>query len=117
MEPLDYRARAVLARIRQMLDQFSMKLEVDWDYDVREVLERILKLAIGEIEFGDGAPVERALLITRGGDGELLETGAGWSAGEEDFTFSRTIVEETIQTRILLQYEVNNTSNCCHILF
>ncbi|MBC8262168.1 MAG: sigma-54-dependent Fis family transcriptional regulator [Planctomycetia bacterium] len=98
MEPLDYRARAVLARIRQMLDQFSMKLEVDWDYDVREVLERILKLAIGEIEFGDGAPVERALLITRGGDGELLETGAGWSAGEEDFTFSRTIVEETIQT-------------------
>ena len=29
MEPLDYRARAVLARIRQMLDQFSMKLEVD----------------------------------------------------------------------------------------
>jgi len=98
VEPLDYRARAVLARIRQMLDQFSMKLEVDWDYDVREVLERILKLAIGEIEFGDGAPVERALLITRGGDGELLETGAGWSAGEEDFTFSRTIVEETIQT-------------------
>ena len=96
MEPLDYRARAVLARIRQMLDQFSMKLEVDWDYDVREVLEKILTLAVGELQFGDGAPIDRALLITRAGDGELLEAGAGWSSGEEDLTFSRTIVEETI---------------------
>ncbi|OUU26352.1 MAG: hypothetical protein CBC13_00455 [Planctomycetia bacterium TMED53] len=98
MEPLDYRARAVLARIRHMLDQFSMRLEVDWDYDVRTVLSDILKLAMGELQFGDGAPVDRALLITRGGDGELLETGAGWSSGEEDLSFSRTIVEETIRS-------------------
>ena len=98
MEPLDYRARAVLARIRQMLDQFSMKLEVDWDYDVREVLEQILTLAVGELQFGDGAPIDRALLITRAGDGELLEAGAGWSSGEEDLSFSRTIVEETIHS-------------------
>lgn len=98
MEPLDYRARAVLARIRQMLDQFSMKLEVDWDYDVRDVLEQILTLAVGELQFGDGAPIDRALLITRAGDGELLEAGAGWSSGEEDLSFSRTIVEETIHS-------------------
>ena len=54
MEKLDYRVRAVLARIRSTLDRFSLRLEVDWNYDVQEVLEEILVLAVGELEFGDG---------------------------------------------------------------
>ncbi len=97
MEKLDYRIRAVLARVRSTLDQFSLRLEVDWDYDVRQVLEEILALAVGELEFGNGAPVDRALLITRSPGGEMLEAGAGWSAQEEDLSFSRTIVEQTMQ--------------------
>ncbi|MGE4620441.1 MAG: sigma-54-dependent Fis family transcriptional regulator [Planctomycetota bacterium] len=96
MEKLDYRVRAVLARIRNTLDQFSLRLEVDWDYDVQQVLEEILALAVGELEFGDGAPVDRALLITQDLQGKHLETGAGWSSRDDDRSFSRTIVEETI---------------------
>jgi len=97
MEKLDYRVRAVLARIRSTLDRFSLRLEVDWNYDVQEVLEEILVLAVGELEFGDGTPVDRALLITQDLQGGQLETGAGWSAQDDDLTFSRTIVEETIR--------------------
>ena len=97
MEKLDYRVRAVLARVRSTLDRFSLRLEVDWDYDVRKVLEEILALAVGELEFGDGAPVDRALLITQDLHGDRLEAGAGWSAQEEDLTFSRTIVDQTMQ--------------------
>ena len=97
MEKLDYRVRAVLARVRSTLDRFSLRLEVDWDYDVRMVLEEILALAVGELEFGDGAPVDRALLITQDLRGDRLEAGAGWSAQEEDLTFSRTIVDQTMQ--------------------
>lgn len=97
MEKLDYRVRAVLARVRSTLDRFSLRLEVDWDYDVRKVLEEILALAVGELEFGDGAPVDRALLITQDLRGDRLEAGAGWSAQEEDLTFSRTIVDQTMQ--------------------
>lgn len=97
MEKLDYRVRAVLARVRSTLDRFSLRLEVDWNYDVRRVLEEILALAVGELEFGDGAPVDRALLITQDLRGERLEAGAGWSAQEEDLTFSRTIVDQTMQ--------------------
>ena len=97
MEKLDYRVRAVLARIRSTLDRFSLRLEVDWNYDVQEVLEEILALAVGELEFGDGTPVDRALLITQDLQGGRLETGAGWSAQDDDLTFSRTIVEETIR--------------------
>ena len=52
MEKLDYRVRAVLARVRSTLDRFSLRLEVDWNYDVRKVLEEILALAVGELEFG-----------------------------------------------------------------
>jgi len=97
MEKLDYRVRAVLARIRSTLDRFSLRLEVDWNYDVQEVLEEILALAVGELEFGEGTPVDRALLITQDLQGGQLETGAGWSAQDDDLTFSRTIVEETIR--------------------
>ena len=97
MEKLDYRVRAVLARIRSTLDRFSLRLEVDWDYDVQQVLEEILALAVGELEFGDGTPVDRALLITQDLQGGRLETGAGWSSQDDDRTFSRTIVEETIR--------------------
>jgi Nif-specific regulatory protein len=97
MEKLDYRVRAVLARIRSTLDRFSLRLEVDWNYDVQEVLEEILVLAVGELEFGEGTPVDRALLITQDLQGGQLETGAGWSAQDDDLTFSRTIVEETIR--------------------
>ena len=52
MEKLDYRVRAVLARVRSTLDRFSLRLEVDWDYDVRQVLEEILALAVGAVIFG-----------------------------------------------------------------
>ncbi len=97
MEKLDYRVRAVLARIRSTLDRFSLRLEVDWNYDVQQVLEEILALAVGELEFGDGSPVDRALLITQDLQGGRLETGAGWSSQDDDRTFSRTIVEETIR--------------------
>ncbi len=98
MGKLDYRRRAVLARIHQTLDEFYLRQEVDWNYDIRRILDAILETAMEELEFGEGRMVDHALVIIQRAGGEPLEVGAGWKVDDEERAFSRTIVEETIRT-------------------
>ena len=96
MKQMDYRRRAVLARIHQTLDRLYLRQEVDWDYDIRRILDEILQLAMSELEFGQGSTIDRALILTRSDAGAALEIGAGWKVDEDDISFSRTIVEQTM---------------------
>lgn len=96
MKQLDYRRKAVLARIHQTLDRLYLRQEVDWDYDIRRILDEILQLAMSELEFGDGSTIDRALILTRSDAGSAIEIGAGWKVDEDDISFSRTIVEQTL---------------------
>ena len=98
MKRFDYRRKAVLARIHHTLDNFYLRQEIDWDYDVRMILDRILELAMEELEFGEGKMVDRGLIIVSVANIEALEVRAGWRVDEEqDLEFSHTIVEETIK--------------------
>ena len=96
MARLDYRRRAVLARIHQTLDEFYLRQEVDWDYDIRRILDRILEIAMSELEFGEGRSIDHALVIIQREADEPLEVGAGWNIDGDEKAFSRTIVEETL---------------------
>jgi len=95
---LDYRRRAVLARIHQTLDEFYLRQEVDWNYDIRRILDAILEIAIEELQFGEGRTIDHALVIIQRAGGEPLEVGAGWQVDDEERAFSRTIVEETLRS-------------------
>jgi transcriptional regulator with GAF, ATPase, and Fis domain len=91
-----YRRKAILARIRKALDAFYLLQKIDWEYDIRATLEKILGLALEEIEFEGGKQIERGLIIIEApGRGEL-EIQAGWKADEPDLTFSRTVVQQTM---------------------
>lgn len=93
-----YREMA-LARIHNVLDEFYMRQEVDWDYDVRRLLDQILEIALKHLEFGEeGRKIDRALIIVKPESGEELEVTAGWSREGDDLAFSRTIVGETIKS-------------------
>ena len=98
MAKIDYRRRAVLARIHKTLDEFYLRQEVDWTYDIRIMLDAILENAMEELEFGEGRSIEHALIIIQRESGEPLEVGAGWKVEGEDKAFSRTIVEEPLST-------------------
>ncbi len=98
MAKLDYRRRAVLSRIHKTLDEFYLRQEVDWNYDIRKILDAILKSAMEELEFGEGRSIDHALIIIQRESGEALEVGAGWKVDGEDKAFSRTIVEETLNS-------------------
>ena len=98
MKRFDYRRKAVLARIHNTLDNFYLRQEIDWDYDVRRILDRILELAMQELEFGEGMKVDRGLIIVSVAGKESLELTAGWRLDEEeDLEFSHTIIEETLK--------------------
>jgi Nif-specific regulatory protein len=98
MSQTAYRRRAILTRIRQALDAFYLLQRIDWEFDVRGTLERILATAIQEIELDGGKFIERALLIVEDPDGGTLEAKAGYKTDDEDLGFSRTVVLETIAT-------------------
>ena len=46
MSRLDYRRKALLARIHKTIDTFYLRQQIDWDYDIRRILDRILELGI-----------------------------------------------------------------------
>ena len=98
MSHTSYRRKAVLTRIRSALDAFYMLQKIEWSYDVTTSLEKILGLALEEIEFDGGRQVERGLIILKNLSGGELETHAGWKTGESDLVFSRTVVQETIDS-------------------
>ena len=91
-----YRRKAILSRIRKALDAFYLLQRIDWKYDLRDTLERIMGLALEEIEFEGKKKIERALVIVQKEDGNDLEVKAGWKIEEPDLSFSRTVVQQTI---------------------
>jgi transcriptional regulator with GAF, ATPase, and Fis domain len=93
-----YRRKAILTRIRQALDAYYLLQKIDWEYDMRSTLEKILGLALEEIEFEGGRQIERGLIIIQPEDGGKLEIQAGWKAEEPDLTFSRTVVQQTLSS-------------------
>src|SRR6185436_2219741 len=80
--PVSYRRKAILNRIHSALDAFYLLQKIDWDYDGRTTLNKILALALEELEFEGGKRIERALLIIEQGIGGPLEVEAGWRAEE-----------------------------------
>ena len=109
--PVTYRRRAILNRIHGALDAFYLLQKIDWEYDVRTTLEKILALALEELEFEGGKKIERALIIIErpaAGSGGVspggasaaggnLEVEAGWRSDSPERSFSRTVVHETIR--------------------
>lgn len=92
-----YRRRAILNRIHSALDAFYLLQRIDWEYDIRTTLDKILALALEEVEFGEGRHIERALLIIKTFGEETLEVHAGWRVEQVDLAFSRTVVEQSIE--------------------
>ncbi len=92
-----YRRKAVLTRIRKALDAFYLLQKIDWEYDIRTTLERIMGLVLDEVEFDGGKVIERALIIIQSSDGGDLEVKAGWKTEDLDLSFSRTVVQQTIE--------------------
>jgi Nif-specific regulatory protein len=97
--PVSYRRRAILNRIHSALDAFYLLQKIDWEYDGRTTLNKILALALEELEFEGGKRIERALLIIEHKSGGPLEVEAGWRAEEPERAFSRTVVHQTIRGR------------------
>jgi len=91
-----YRRKAILTRIHQALDAFYLLKKIDWEYDIRSTLEKILGLALDEIELEGGKQIERGLIIIQPPDEGNLEIHAGWRADDPDLSFSRTVVQQTI---------------------
>jgi Nif-specific regulatory protein len=91
-----YRRKAILTRIHKALDAFYLLQKIDWEYDIRSTLEKILGLALEEVELEGGKQIERGLIIVQPPDGGNLEIHAGWKADDPDLTFSRTVVQQTI---------------------
>ena len=58
--PVGYRRRAILNRIHSALDAFYLLQKIDWEYNVRHTLDKILALALEEVEFEGGKRIERA---------------------------------------------------------
>ena len=95
--PVSYRRRAILNRIHGALDAFYLLQKIDWEFDVRVTLDKILALALEELEFEGGKRIERALLIIEKAMGGPLEVEAGFRSSEPARTFSRTVVMETVR--------------------
>jgi Nif-specific regulatory protein len=91
-----YRRKAILTRIHKALDAFYLLKKIDWEYDIRSTLEKILGLALDEIELEGGKQIERGLIIIQPPDEGNLEIHAGWKADDPDLSFSRTVLQQTI---------------------
>lgn len=91
-----YRRKAILSRIHKALDAFYLLQKIDWEYDMRSTIEKILGLALEEVELEGGKQIERGLIIIQPPEGGNLEIQAGWKVEDPDLTFSRTIVQQTI---------------------
>ncbi len=98
MSQVQYRRRAILSRIRSALDAFYMLQDIDWEYDLYSTLERIIGLALEEIEFEGGRPIQRALIILESSSAGELEVHAGWKTDDLELSFSRTVVEQTMES-------------------
>ena len=72
MSRLDYRRKALLARIHTTIDTFYLRQEIDWNYDIRKILDHILELAVEELEFGEGKRIDRGIIVVRRPSGEEL---------------------------------------------
>lgn len=92
-----YRRRAILNRIHNALDAFYLLQKIDWEYDIRTTLDKILAIALEEIDLGEGRKIDRALLIIKSSDVDTLEIHAGWRVEEFDLSFSRTVVQQAIE--------------------
>ena len=92
-----YRRRAILNRIHSALDAFYMLQRIDWQYDIRDTIDKILATALEEIEFAGGREIERALLILKGEPVGTLEALAGWKVETLDMSFSRPVVHQAIE--------------------
>lgn len=93
-----YRRKAILTRIRKALDAFYLLQRIDWEYDIRATVDKILGQALEELEFEEGKHIERALLIVQTPKRGELEVKAGWKTDDHDVSFSRTVVENTIES-------------------
>ena len=93
-----YRRKAILTRIRKALDAFYLLQRIDWEYDIRATIEKILGQALEELEFEEGKHIERALIIVQTQKHGDLEVKAGWKTADADLSFSRTVVENTIES-------------------
>ncbi len=107
----DYRRKAALARIHTTLDSFYLRQEIDWDYDIRRLLDHILEIALRELQFGEkGRRIDRGLIIVSPPDqGGEYEVQAGWNVDGGDLQFSRTVLKETLAGGEPVVYE--NASN------
>jgi DNA-binding NtrC family response regulator len=100
---IERRRRAALGRIRKALDAFYLLQRIDWDYDLGASFDKILELALSEITLDDlsggDKRIDRALLIIRT-DEERYEAEAGWSESKQvdKYEFSRSIVDEVINS-------------------
>lgn len=97
MSKTTYRRKAILSRIHNALNAFYLLQKIDWEYDIAESLEKILGLALEEIEFDGEKTIERALIIVQDPAGEDLEVKAGWKTQDADLSFSHTVVQETFE--------------------
>ena len=62
MSKTTYRRKAILSRIHNALNAFYLLQKIDWEYNIAESLEKILGLALEEIELDGEKTIERALI-------------------------------------------------------
>ncbi|MBI4618116.1 MAG: sigma-54-dependent Fis family transcriptional regulator [Planctomycetes bacterium] len=91
------RRAAVLGRIRKALDAFYLLQDIDWQFDVRETLDKILELALKELKLEAGSGIERAMIILAARETEF-ECHAGWFSGGRGLDFSRSVIREVLET-------------------
>ncbi len=87
----------MLERVRRALDAFYMLQRIDWDYDIKEALEKILELAVKELKFSGDLEVKRAMIVLRERD-QNLAFHAGWFSENQVVRYSSTVVQEVLQT-------------------
>ena len=97
MSKTTYRRKAILSRIHNALNAFYLLQKIDWEYNIAESLEKILGLALEEIELDGEKTIERALIIVQNPGEEDLEVKAGWKTQGADLSFSHTVVQETFE--------------------
>ena len=88
MSKTTYRRKAILSRIHNALNAFYLLQKIDWEYNIADSLEKILGLALEEIELDGEKTIERALIIVQNPGEEDLEVKAGWKTDGVDLSLS-----------------------------